>query len=339
MRIPMMRMGLIGFFPQEQEYLGNVLRSRSVTLHWQQWPFMEADALWVNGAHVQPVRHDLVRVPSGDPTSRATQLNLKEVDRPTAFSLPLAAGIKVPYTFDPHSAESIAAVLAKFEAWLQPLAVQLALSEAMYVRRGSFTSPVYHLTRSGLRIGIVDLHGDAALAPGLRSADVLQAEWSGRPEGAKDAPSSFQRISVAELMWQHVSRTGDDLLPQRYRKGTIYFRRPPKVAQRLIKDAHLVLLRELASLPQTFEQLQAHTGIGATALARELAALYFGGSITTDAKRAVVMGARGATGGHAESSRPGPGSSLLDSDSRFRPNPDAPPPEWTVPAALNRDLP
>ena len=51
----------------------------------------------------------------------------------------------------------------------------------------------------------------------------------------------------------------------------------------MIRDSHLVLISELSAMPQSLEQLRASTGMGQKQAAETLAALYFAGSITTDA--------------------------------------------------------
>src|SRR4051812_32806669 len=84
---PLMRMGLIGFADEKQ--LVNLLQTRSHTLRWSPWAFVEADALWVNGAFAQEVREGMVRIPAGQPKQKATILNMREIDRPIAFTLPM----------------------------------------------------------------------------------------------------------------------------------------------------------------------------------------------------------------------------------------------------------
>jgi hypothetical protein len=54
-----------------------------------------------------------------------------------------------------------------------------------------------------------------------------------------------------------------------------------------MRDAHLLLMRELATQPgMTFEELQHATGLADAALARFLSALYVVGSITANPRRA-----------------------------------------------------
>jgi len=284
--VPLMGMGLIGFGPHEQAHLSNLLKTRSQTLQWEARPYLEADALWVNGEHARRLDSGLVRVPSQTPTSRAIQLNLQEVDRPLAFTLPIAAGIDFPHVFDPHSSESVAGIFHDFESTLHILTAQLGLAGRVAEMEGSPSSPVYHLLLHGKLVAVVELQGEVGLAPGTSAADVERADWHGMPPAACTIPGHFTRSSISEVMWQFAVRASRDVLPQRYRTKPIHFRHAPGVRQTLVKDTHLVLLRELALKPQRFEELQQNTGLGDAQLANALAALYFVGSITTDARRA-----------------------------------------------------
>lgn len=89
-------------------------------------------------------------------------------------------------------------------------------------------------------------------------------------------------------MWQYAMRTRRDALPSHYRTSMLFFRRPPRLPQRVLKDSHLLLLRELAQSPGNFEELQQRTGLVEPLLARDLAALYLVGSITSNPKRAAA---------------------------------------------------
>jgi hypothetical protein len=94
-------------------------------------------------------------------------------------------------------------------------------------------------------------------------------------------------------MWQYAQRTERDLLPPHYREQPLYFRRPPRLPQRQLKDAHLLIVRELAANPgMNFNGLQQATGFGAEPLTRVLSALYVVGSITSNPKRAMQSGPR-----------------------------------------------
>ncbi|MEZ0309141.1 MAG: hypothetical protein ACAH21_14555 [Ramlibacter sp.] len=284
--VPLMGMGLIGFSPQQQEHLSNILSTRSHTLRWEVRPYLEADALWVNGERIQHVGDGLLRVPSQLPTSRAVRLNLNDIDRPVAMALPLAPGLEFPHVFDAHSAESVAAVFLKFEDTLRLLTAQLAVANVIADMDGSRTSTVYHLVNHGRLVALVNLRGDVGVASDAGAAEIEQADWHGMPAAAATIPETFIRCSIAEVMWQFATRSPRDVLPARYRKKPIHFRHAPAVRPDRVKDTHLVLVRELSIKPQTFAELQANTGLGDAAMASALAALYFVGSVTSDARRA-----------------------------------------------------
>jgi hypothetical protein len=280
-----MRMGLIGF--ADEQYLRNLLKTRNRNLQWERWPFMEADALWINGAHAQPLRNHMVRIPSVDPAKKATVLNLKEMDRPAAFTLPLGNGyLNAPVTFDPHKVDEVADVLNRFEAALLPTAVDLTLAAEIANRRHDLVAPIYHLSQHGHLAAIVNVTGDIALDPHIPPFHLAQAEWAGRPEGAAEAPSHFRHTSIPLVMWQYAMRSAGDLLPSRYRHGTIHYRRMPLVPTRMVREEHLMLISELSTGPQTVGSLVAATGLSEAAVTQALAALYFGGSLTTDPRKA-----------------------------------------------------
>jgi hypothetical protein len=96
---------------------------------------------------------------------------------------------------------------------------------------------------------------------------------------------------VSQVMWQYAQRTQRDLLPPHYRSHPLYFRRPPRLAHPQLKDAHLLVMRELMAHPgMTFLGLQQATGIAEAPLARVLSALYVVGAITANPKRALPSG-------------------------------------------------
>jgi hypothetical protein len=76
------------------------------------------------------------------------------------------------------------------------------------------------------------------------------------------------------------------VLPNHYRTSLLYYRRPPRVPQLAVTDSHLLLMRELACAPATFDALQERCALDSRQLARDLAALYFVGSITSNPRRA-----------------------------------------------------
>jgi hypothetical protein len=293
LELPILRIGLAGFSAQQQESLGAALEASGTGL-WHVGKFGEADGWWVNGARVQVLPDATVRIAPGVPGGRSLHLDLHDVDRPIAFSLPLASRQLEPlFAFDAGSQSSIAAVLEKFEGWLKPVMAQFCLASRILEQETVLGTGVHHVSVNGRLIAVVDMRGEIGVLPTAGPLDFDDAIWHRLPAGAS-IPDHFVRISPSQLMWQFAQRTARDVLPQRYREETLYFRRPPRVAQRLISDSHLLLLRELACAPADFAELQQRTGIGVTAMARDLAALYFVGAITTNRKRAAPVVARRA---------------------------------------------
>lgn len=277
-------MGLLGF--SDERHLRNLLGTRT-RLPWVISPAADADALWVNGAHAQPLRNHMVRVPSVTESESATILNLKEMSRPVAFTYPLGNDyFSPPNVFDPHSAESVAGIMRTFESELELLSVELALAREIAGRRYELRSPAFHLSLRGKLVGVVNVSGELGLSPHLTALEMGEVQWSGRPAAACAIPPEFRVTTMAHVMWQYVGRSGENLLPSRYCKGLIYFRRMPQVPQRMVRDSHLVLLSELSAMAQSLEQLRQSTGMGAKQACDTLAALYFAGSITTDPRRA-----------------------------------------------------
>ena len=287
--LPVLRLGLAGFSAQQVGELDAMLRRSALGRHvWQIGHFGDADAWWLSGPRTQRVGDGTIRILPAIPTERSLQLDLKEVDRPVGFSLPMAFPAPRPcYTFEPEAIPSINAVLEKFEGWLQPVAAQFSLAARIIEQESVLGTGMYHVVLNARLLAVVDMKGDIGVFPSAGPADFDDAMWVRQPEKT-DIPDSFFRTTLSELMWQYAVRTTRDVLPKRYRSGVLYFRRPPRLAQRLMADAHMLLMRELSVAAGTFADLQQRTGMGAVAMARALAALYLVGSITSNPKRASV---------------------------------------------------
>lgn len=280
-----MRMGLVGFADERQ--LLNLLKTRNRNLQWERGPFMEADALWINGQDAQPQRGNMVRIPSGEPGKPAIVMNLKEMDRPTAFTLPFSDGyFTPPLAFDPHKVDQVVDVFNQFEASLLDTALDLTLAAEIAARRHELASPYYHLDSHGKLVATVSVTGQIGVAPNATPHEVAQADWATRPEAARAMPSHFRQTSISNVMWLYVMRNGGDLLPSRYRDATIYWRNMPAVPQHLVREEHLLVISALSIGPQTVASLATDTGLSEAAVTRALAALYFGGSLTTDPAKA-----------------------------------------------------
>ena len=287
--LPVLRLGLAGFAAEQVAGLDAMLRRSTPGRHvWQIGHFTDSDAWWLNGARTQKVGDGTIRILPAIPTERSLQINLKEVDRPVGFSLPLTFTPAQPnYTFEPDSAASINAVLEKFEGWLQPVAAQFSLAARIIEQESVLGTGLYHVILNARLLAVVDMKGEIGVFPSAGPADFDDAMWVRQPEKT-DVPDSFFRTSLSELMWQYAVRTTRDVLPRRYRTGMLYFRRPPRLQQRWMSDAHMLLMRELSAAAGTFADLQQRTGMAAPAMAKALAALYLVGTITSNPKRATV---------------------------------------------------
>lgn len=290
--LPVLRLGLAGFSVEQKAALHAMLQRSAPGRHaWQIGNFTDADAWWIHGARTQLAGAATIRITPAIPTERSLQINVEDADRPMAFTLPLAFTPFEPhYSFDPASLSSIDKVLEKFEGWLQPVAAQFSLAARILEHETVLGSGVYHVMLNQRLLAVVDMHGEVGVIPSAGPADFEDAMWV-RQAVPSQIPEAFVRTSLSELMWQYAIRTTRDVLPKRYRTRTLYFRRVPRLAQRLLSDSHLLVIRELAAGSANFMELQQRTGMGADALARVLAALYLVGTITSDAKRASVTAA------------------------------------------------
>ncbi|MDB5860606.1 MAG: hypothetical protein JWQ76_4295 [Ramlibacter sp.] len=311
--VPVLRLGLAGFNEAQQRIAADVVRAaRSERAEWQIANFADADAWWVEGSRTMVLPGAILRVQPGIPSGRSVQLALGDVDRPVGFTLPLAVeGFQPAVTFDADNRAQSVAVLNQFADWLQNLLSQFCLASSLAEHQPTLTSGTWEVLRGSDLLAVVDLRLGAGVAPGVSASDLAGASWCIRDHGAVKIPASFPRSSVSQLMWQYASRTQRDLLPPHYRNQPLFFRRPPRLPQRLLRDAHLLLLRELVAQPgMTFEQLQQATGLAEGPLARHLSALYVVGSITANPRRAEGSGTRRPI----EDSAPGTAGSVFLSE-------------------------
>ena len=318
--LPVLRLGLAGFTAEQQQHLGRVLADApSGGMSWQVARFDEADAWWVCGSRTQLLADQTLRVASGVPSGRSIHLSPPDIDRPLAFSMPLAARQFEPrYHFDTASLDSMHAVLAKFEAWLRPMTAQFCLASQVIEQESVLVSGIYHVTSSGVLVAVVNLQGEVGVLPTAEPADFENAMWSRRPSNDRDIPENFVRTSLSQLMWHFAVRTSRDVLPKRYYNGLIFFRRPPRLPQRLLRDTHLLLMRELANTPATFQELQTRTGMAQASLAEVLGALYLVGAITGNPKRAGLTFMRPEAPDAANHEHSAPSGMDADADSSGR---------------------
>lgn len=332
--LPHLRIGLAGFTAEQHELAAKVIAETAPAhVSWNVGAFSEADAWWVQGSRCQLIAPGVLRIAPGTPTARSLQVNLSEVDRPMAFSLPVPSPqFERAYRFNLSNADEVKGVLERFTAWLQPTVAQYGLASCLVEHYSSLGPGVFDVVLDGTLIAVVDMRGNIGVLPSAGAGEFADAMWRRRADSSH-MPEGFLRTSVSQLMWQYATRTRRDLLPLHYRSGPLYFRRPPRLPQQMLKDAHLLLLRELAMAPGTFQDLEQRTGLVGVQLARPLAALYYVGAITSNAKRAAPRSLHRQGMGDSAQYSNGMPSSMLDS----RP-PRMPPVrgDLTAPAPLMR---
>jgi hypothetical protein len=287
--VPILRLGLAGFSEAQQRLateLAGLAGSARAT--WEVASFADADAWWLEGRRtmLMPNRH--LRVQPAVPSGRSVQLALADVDRPVAFTLPLAAAdFKPALSFALEERAAALGVLEQFAGFMQTLLAQFCLASSIAENQPTLGAGSWEVLRQGDLVAVVDLKLGAAVDPGAGPADFQDATWCVREHGGVVIPLNWPRASVSQLMWQYAQRTQRDLLPPHYRTRPLFFRRPPRLAQRQLRDAHLLLMRELVAEPgMSFEALQQSTGMADAPLARCLSALYVVGSITSNPRRA-----------------------------------------------------
>lgn len=293
LELPVLWLGLAGFTPEQsnqlEAQLGKLPKGWPA---WQSGPFAEADAWLVSGEKSRLLKADTLKILAGRPTERVLQLNLPEIDRPIAFSLPLAPSELDPmYTFDPGSETSLQKVLQQFEVRLRALCCQFVLGGQLIARETQLLPGIYQVSYKGALLAVMDFHEwRIGIAPNADPVDFELARWDRRPLAARGIPEHFLPNSLSQLRWIYTQRTKRDVLPPRYRSKPVFFRRAPDVPLRWLRDSQLVLLRELSIAPAAFEVLQQRTRLPPAQLARDLASLYFAGSVTTTADKAGTHG-------------------------------------------------
>lgn len=296
LEIPVLRLGLAGFSVEQAEIARQAALRAAPTAATAQWvvgPFAEADAWWVCGARTLVMPDGTLRIGAGTPNARSVQLNVAEVDRPLAFSRPLpGSGFEAAYVFSLENAADTQALLDKFAAWLRPVVAQFSLASCIIDHAGALGAGTFEVMQGSILIAVVDMRGDVGVLPTAGPTDFEEALWRRVPDGNARIPEHFARVSMSQLMWNFSMRTRRELLPAHYRTGMLYFRRPPRLPQNWLQDSHLLLLRELASGCGTLVELHQRTGLSQAHVARDLAALYLVGAITSNPKRAAAGATR-----------------------------------------------
>lgn len=280
---PVFWLGIAGLTPQQRAMLVAFLPSQPSSLPaWRVAKFDEADAWCVSGAAAHWLDDGTLVVPDSRREGSAVRLQLEEVDRPLAFTTPLASPEIEPLTtFNPESERAVYMVLKKFETWLQPLRAQYFLGALLHQAMGQLQPAVYELVHQSVLLAVVDLpQRQIDYLPDASPVQLEQASWQRRTPAADPIPTRFKRVGLAHVMWQFAQHSAADLLPAAYATDLIRLRHPPQVPASWLKESQRTVLRALEAGPTTFLQLQ-KGGLNAEQLARDLASFYFDGAIST----------------------------------------------------------
>ena len=287
--LPILRLALAGFTPAEQEIIGTAAAQVTEGLAWRfSASLSEADAVFINGRRIAPWQAGGVRIDSPTPGGPVVCIDLNDWQRPLAFSAPMAiAGMAGADSFDLLKPQSVGTVLTKFGGWLRPMAVQFWLASRIVKERLDLVSSVYHISVDGRLQAVVSRRNGIGVLPIADPSRLASAVWARRPTLADEIPGHFVQTALAEALWQYAMRTTRDLLPTYFRSGPIYWCRAPQLPQRMFRDSHLMIVRELAHAPASYADLGRRTGLSETVLARDLAALRLVGAVTQDRKQAL----------------------------------------------------
>ena len=288
--LPVFQFGMIGFDRaqrQQIEDLSQILPRPNA--NWQAGEVANADAWLVCGDKTRAQAlsttggNDSLRILAGLPSERAVTLSLQHIDRPLAFSLPLnGTDMRPRFAFELGLPHSLQTVLQQFERRLWLKHSQYTLGKYLVEHEVELKAAVYHVMYGGKLLAVMDfVLWRIGMLADTDPQHFKNALWKKRPGEARGIPSDFLSTSVAKLRWIYVRHSTRHLLPARYRHALIYFRKPPEVAVSWLSDSHLLLLKTLSKRPATFQYLIERTGLPEEQLARDLAGLYFAGSLTT----------------------------------------------------------
>lgn len=296
LELPVLRFGLAGFSPEQERAIEAAAAASRIT-RWTGGALAGADVWFINGQCAQHLGDGRIRVASRQAGGRSIQLQLAEARRPLAFAKPLPTGLAEATSFDAADPHSILEAIGVFEFTLAATAAQFLLAGQIVDHQEVLGAGTFELRARGQLIAVVDMQGEACVLPSARPANFEAGMWAPVQRGRMRVPANFARVNLGQMMWRYASRSARDLLPERYRKRRIFFRRPPRIDPVLVDEEHLLVMREVAFRPSTFEELKVRLGVADDLLARALAALYYVGSITTNPSRAGTAPSAGEDSG------------------------------------------
>lgn len=285
MEVPLLRIGLLGFDTQQAQRA--TVRIASVVSNHARWEvvaFEDADLWLIHSPSARSVEQRGLRISQGADASSALTIYPHQTSRPVAFTQPLPTTIDAVLHIDLDDMYQCASNLDRFAAALPRLRAHFALGEQVAGRQSNLEPSTYHLSFEGRLIAVVDLaHWQVSLQPEAKPIELSLASWRHRPQDNAQAPFGFEVIALDRLMWVFASRTRTPRLPDDYQASTIYLRRLSTLPQSWLHRDHMNLISYLNKQAHSLAQLQQVTQLSAERLMACLSALYYSGTITTNA--------------------------------------------------------
>lgn len=201
---PILWLGLSGFDGDVHSALERAASRCPGAARWRLAPFADADAWLLNGSRLQVLESGELRVRPGQIGEPAVRLDPADVQRPLAFAAPLPDGLEPALSFQPHSEASVHRVLLQLEHCLRLRRSQIALGLEMLRRRATLEQAVYHVSRGGSLLAVIDLtsgHGGLNRSSHRPNASAPNGK---RPAAAADVPSTFEQVTAHQLLWAYV---------------------------------------------------------------------------------------------------------------------------------------
>jgi hypothetical protein len=293
MELPVLRIGLLGFARSDANLAKAQILSASVSrCRWEVVPFEDADIWLINSPNVtlgEGIGNERgLHIANPDAPHSPLTIYPLQATRPVAFTEPLPQDIDAVLSIELGNGYQCASRLNDFASTLPQLCTHFALGEQVATRQHNLQKGTYHLHFEGRLVAVIDLQGwQAGLLPGASAMDMALASWRHRPNERAHMPPGFETHSLERLMWVYASRSKSPRLPTSYESETIHLRRLSVLPQSWLHQDHMGIIGVLSQKPQAIGELAQNTRLSLERLEVCLAALYYSGTITTDARQVV----------------------------------------------------
>jgi hypothetical protein len=300
MEQPLLRLGLLGF-DQDQAIQATlkVQAAASANSRWQVVTFEDAD-MWL--LHSSRVTMGAGTLNIGNPAAPDSPMTIdpSQVSRPVAFTQPLPSTIDAKLSINLEDAYECATALNQFANVLVRLCTFFALGEQVASRQSGLERGIYQLHFESKLVAVVDLSlWQVGMLPDASPLELALASWRHRPYETNYLPVGFKGIALDKLMWVYASRTQTERLPASYRTEPIHLRRLSVVPQSWLHQDHMNVIGLISQQPCLMRTLAQRTQLSDQRLASCLTALYYSGTITTDARQ-ILRGDTRIHSGYAE---------------------------------------